>query len=169
MFPLRLSHSLSAIPSTICVLFYNIIIFVSTMHRLVTVPPLLQRFIAHRSILLAFSLPSALPPPHLPVLHLIHLVAQRGDILLAAAGQQDRLPLRLQLQESSMYPTLYRLVEKKLVSDRQEKVGKRRMRVYYHLEEAGKVYLNALRKEYCSICRGMLYILGIENINELEE
>lgn len=73
------------------------------------------------------------------------------------------------LQESSMYPTLYRLVEKKLVSDRQEKVGKRRMRVYYHLEEAGKVYLNALRKEYCSICRGMLYILGIENINELEE
>lgn len=73
------------------------------------------------------------------------------------------------LQESSMYPTLYRLVEKKLISDRQEKVGKRRVRVYYHLEETGKVYLKAIRKEYCSICRGMLYILGIENINELEE
>lgn len=73
------------------------------------------------------------------------------------------------LQESSMYPTLYRLVEKELISDRQEKVGKRRVRVYYHLEEAGKVYLKAIRKEYCSICRGMLYILGIENINELEE
>lgn len=73
------------------------------------------------------------------------------------------------LQESSMYPTLYRLVEKKLISDRQEKVGKRRVRVYYHLEEAGKIYLKAIRKEYCSICRGMLYILGIENINELEE
>lgn len=73
------------------------------------------------------------------------------------------------LQESSMYPTLYRLVEKKLISDRQEKVGKRRVRVYYHLEEAGKFYLKAIRKEYCSICRGMLYILGIENINELEE
>lgn len=73
------------------------------------------------------------------------------------------------LQESSMYPTLYRLVEKKLISDRQEKVGKRRVRVYYHLEEAGKIYLKAIRKEYCSICRGMLYILGIENINELKE
>ncbi len=73
------------------------------------------------------------------------------------------------LQESSMYPTLYRLVEKELISDRQEKVGKRRVRVYYHLEESGKVYLEAIRKEYCSICRGMLYILGIENISELEE
>ena len=73
------------------------------------------------------------------------------------------------LQESSMYPTLYRLVEKGVISDRQEKVGKRRVRVYYHLEEAGKVYLETIRKEYCSICRGVLYILGIEDIKELEE
>ncbi len=73
------------------------------------------------------------------------------------------------LQESSMYPTLYRLVEKGVITDRQEKVGKRRMRVYYHLEEAGKVYLETIRKEYCSICRGVLYILGIENIKELGE
>ncbi len=73
------------------------------------------------------------------------------------------------LQESSMYPALYRLVEKKLISDRQEKVGKRRIRVYYHLEEAGKTYLRALRREYCSICRGALYILGIEDISKPEE
>lgn len=73
------------------------------------------------------------------------------------------------LQESSMYPTLYRLVEKELVSDRQEKVGKRRVRVYYHLEEAGKVYLETIRKEYCSICRGVLYILGIKDMKEMEE
>jgi PadR family transcriptional regulator PadR len=73
------------------------------------------------------------------------------------------------LQESSMYPTLYRLVEKGVISDRQEKVGKRRIRVYYHLENAGIIYLETLRKEYCSICRGVLYILGIENIKELEE
>ncbi len=73
------------------------------------------------------------------------------------------------LQESSMYPTLYRLVEKGVLSDRQEKVGKRRVRVYYHLEETGKVYLETIRKEYCSICRGVLYILGIEDIKELED
>ncbi len=73
------------------------------------------------------------------------------------------------LQESSMYPTLYRLVEKGVISDRQEKAGKRRVRVYYHLEDTGKAYLEALRKEYCSICRGVLNILGIENMEELEE
>ncbi len=73
------------------------------------------------------------------------------------------------LQESSMYPTLYRLVEKGMISDRQEKVGKRRVRVYYHLEETGKIYLETIQKEYCSICRGVLYILGIESIKELEE
>ncbi len=73
------------------------------------------------------------------------------------------------LQESSMYPTLYRLLEKKLISDRQEKVGKRRVRVYYHLEETGKDYLKAIRKEYCSISRGVFYILNIHDINELGE
>lgn len=73
------------------------------------------------------------------------------------------------LQESSMYPTLYRLVEKGMISDRQEKVGKRRVRIYYHLEEAGKIYLEALHKEYCSICRGVLYILDIKEIKELED
>lgn len=73
------------------------------------------------------------------------------------------------LQESSMYPTLYRLVEKGMITDRQEKVGKRRVRVYYHLEEAGREYLAVLRKEYCAICRGVLSILGITAIKDLEE
>lgn len=73
------------------------------------------------------------------------------------------------LQESTMYPTLYRLVDKGLLSDRQEKVGKRKTRVYYHLEEAGADYLKALRKEYCGICHGVLSILGITDIKTLEE
>lgn len=72
------------------------------------------------------------------------------------------------LQESSMYPTLYRLVEKNLISDHQEKVGKRRIRVYYHLEKAGREYLEVIKKEYCSIIRGVFYILGIANIDALE-
>ena len=73
------------------------------------------------------------------------------------------------LQESSMYPTLYRLAEKGVITDRPEKVGKRKVRVYYHLEETGKEYLSALRKEYCAICKGILSILGITEIKELEE
>ncbi len=73
------------------------------------------------------------------------------------------------LLESSMYPTLYRLVEKKLISDRQEKAGKRRVRVYYHLEEAGKKHLDGLKEEYCTITRGIFYILGIADLETLEK
>ncbi|MBQ5321102.1 MAG: helix-turn-helix transcriptional regulator [Oscillospiraceae bacterium] len=71
------------------------------------------------------------------------------------------------LQESSMYPTLYRLLEKGLISDRQEKVGKRRVRVYYHLENAGREHLENIKKEYFSICRGVLYVLGVSEIKEM--
>lgn len=70
------------------------------------------------------------------------------------------------MQESSLYPSLYRLLDKGLISDRQEKVGKRRMRVYYHIEDTGRAYLTEIRKEYLALLRGVLSIL---NINSLEE
>lgn len=50
--------------------------------------------------------------------------------------------------EGSMYPILYRLTEQKYISFYEEKVGKRQTRIYYHLEEAGKEYLNQLISLY---------------------
>jgi len=73
------------------------------------------------------------------------------------------------LAESSMYPTLYRLVEKGYITDRQEKAGKRRTRVYYHLENTGKKYLNSIRQEYCQISQGVFYILGISSMEALKK
>lgn len=72
------------------------------------------------------------------------------------------------LQQSSMYPTLYRLVDKKLITDRKVKAGKRRVRIYYHLEEEGIKYLAAIREEYLSITRGVLNVLDVINIQDLE-
>lgn len=63
------------------------------------------------------------------------------------------------LQEGSMYPILYRMAEKELVSTRKELVGKRRTRVYYHIEPAGLVYMEKLKKEYLSIHKGIIKIL----------
>ena len=71
------------------------------------------------------------------------------------------------LQEGSMYPTLYRMLEKGLVSDRIEKVGKRRTRVYYHIEPRGSEYLKTIKREYCSLNRGVLNVLGIAKLEEL--
>lgn len=71
------------------------------------------------------------------------------------------------MQESSLYPSLYRLLDKGFISDQQIKVGKRRVRVYYHIEPAGKQYLTEIRKEYLSLCRGILYLLDINSLEEM--
>ena len=52
------------------------------------------------------------------------------------------------ITEGSMYPTLYRLLDKELIADRLELVGRRRTRVYYHIEPKGLEYLDKLEKEY---------------------
>ena len=67
-----------------------------------------------------------------------------------------------------MYPILYRMLEKKLISDRTVLVGERRRRVYYHIEEAGRAYLCSLRREYLSLTRGVLSILQIGSLEEME-
>ena len=67
---------------------------------------------------------------------------------------------RYQLLESSMYPILYRMIDKGYISDRRELVGRRRFRVYYHIEAAGLSYLEEAREAYLSTVGGVLEILG---------
>ena len=89
---------------------------------------------------------------------------QKGDMYGYEISQQlfEQSGELYQIQESSLYPTLYRLVEKGLITDRSEKVGKRRVRVYYHLETAGEKYLKELKREYISHTAGVLRILGVK-------
>ncbi len=76
---------------------------------------------------------------------------------------------RYSLQESSMYPILYRMMDKGLISDKQVLVGKRRTRVYYHLEDKGREYLAQIRMEYLALCKGILQILEVTDFSQLEE
>ena len=100
---------------------------------------------------------------------------KRGTVellLLTLLGEQDMYGYQLSqmlaqrsgglytLQEGSMYPTLYRLMEKGLISDRKELVGKRRTRVYYHLEPKGEAYLAEIRREYFSLNQGVMNVLN---------
>lgn len=66
------------------------------------------------------------------------------------------------LQEGSMYPSLYRLLEKGLISDHKELVGKKRTRVYYHLEPTGAAYLETLVKEYNAITEGINLVINYD-------
>ena len=69
------------------------------------------------------------------------------------------------LAEGSLYPILYRLLEKGYISDREEAVGKRRLRVYYHIEESGKTRLKDLLEDYQTTCNGIDRILS-SSINQ---
>lgn len=68
--------------------------------------------------------------------------------------------------ESTLYPTLYKLLDNKMISDKEVTVGKRRVRVYYHLEEAGKKRLNDLLEDYNQITLGINQILSHSQIPE---
>lgn len=78
------------------------------------------------------------------------------DLFVRSKGQY-------QLQEGSLYPSLYRMLEKGLISDHKELVGKKRIRVYYHLEPIGEQYLDTLIKEYNAITEGVELVLNSEN------
>ncbi len=68
------------------------------------------------------------------------------------------------VNESTLYPTLYKLLDSGLISDREEKVGKRRVRVYYHIEEKGLDRLNDLLEDYQKITDGIAAILACSTI-----
>lgn len=64
------------------------------------------------------------------------------------------------ITEGSMYPTLYRLIEKKAISDYKKLSGKRRTRVYYHIEDSGVELLEQLKEDYHAINSGVEKILN---------
>ncbi len=65
----------------------------------------------------------------------------------------------LVVPEGSMYPALYKLIEKGHISDYKKQVGKRLIRVYYHIEENGKERLTNLIEEYYATNRSIEKIL----------
>ena len=73
---------------------------------------------------------------------LLHLLLERNmygyEIL---QEMKKRSNDKFFLKDGSMYPILYRMIDKGLIEDEQVLVGRRRTRVYYHITEAGKKYL----------------------------
>ncbi len=53
--------------------------------------------------------------------------------------------------EGSLYPTLYRLEDRHYISSYKKLVGKRMKRIYYHIEDEGRDYLEELIKEYYAV------------------
>lgn len=99
-------------------------------------------------------------------------------ILLTLLNEQDMYGYQLSqemeqrsdslfvIQEGSMYPILYRMMDKGFISSRQELVGKRRVRVYYHIEPAGIEYLSEIKREYIMLNRGIFKVMQITSLED---
>lgn len=57
----------------------------------------------------------------------------------------------ISLSVGSLYPTLYKLIDKKLISDYKVNVGERMVRVYYHIEQSGVERYKQLKKDFYEI------------------
>ncbi len=66
------------------------------------------------------------------------------------------------IKYSSLYPVLYRLIDKNIITDKEQIVGKRRTRIYYHLTDLGKEYLEKLKSEYYYITDGFNNIINYQ-------
>lgn len=97
---------------------------------------------------------------------LLHLLQGRdmyGYELLQEMNERSKG--KFTLKDGSMYPILYRMIDKGLITDEQVLVGRRRTRVYYHLTDEGKKYLNEIKEEYFFITEGISNILNFKEEN----
>ena len=68
----------------------------------------------------------------------------------------------LDIPVGSLYPALYKLIDARYISDNQQKAGKRKIWVYYHLEEAGAERLKLLIEDYRETSEAINKILNYE-------
>lgn len=73
---------------------------------------------------------------------------------------------RFTMLEGTLYLILYKLIDLGHLTVREELVGKRRKRKYYHLEESGKEYFRNMLSEYDEITLGIAMILDRESKGE---
>ena len=98
---------------------------------------------------------------------LLHLLQERdmyGYELIQKMNERSKG--KFTLKDGSMYPILYRMIDKGLITDEQVLVGRRRTRVYYHLTDIGKKYLEDIKEEYFFITEGISSILSYQEEND---
>ena len=65
----------------------------------------------------------------------------------------------LNLSNNTIYTATYKLENNGYISEYSRRVGKKRTRVYYHLEEEGRLYLRELYDNYIKTMRGTNLVL----------
>ena len=66
----------------------------------------------------------------------------------------------LNISQNTVYTSVYKLQDAGMITEYSKRVGKRRIRVYYTLEEKGVDYLKSLQEDYANIQKGMSALLA---------
>lgn len=66
---------------------------------------------------------------------------------------------KLDISQNTIYTVAYKLGDDGKISEYSKLVGKRRTRVYYHLEPKGKEYLNELLENFSTVTDGVFDLL----------
>lgn len=69
---------------------------------------------------------------------------------------QDLLSISL----NTIYTATYKLEEEGKIREYSKLVGKKRTRIYYHLEPSGKEYLSVLLGDYTQMCEGVQKVMN---------
>lgn len=67
----------------------------------------------------------------------------------------------IDIKEGSLYPHLYKMLDKGYITSKEEIVN-HKARVYYHIEDSGKKYLEDMVREYKIWERKIKYILDFK-------
>ena len=94
----------------------------------------------------------------------LHLLNKNGDSYGYEISQLIRQLSggSISFPEGSLYPTFYKLIENRCITDYKKTAGKRLVRVYYHLEPKGLERLNQLKEEYYRTNAGIQSILNYD-------
>lgn len=66
----------------------------------------------------------------------------------------------LSISNNTVYTATYKLAEENFISEYSKLVGKKRTRIYYHLEPKGKEHLQKLSDEYSGMTKGVQKVLN---------
>lgn len=101
---------------------------------------------------------------------LLHILNAKGDCYGYQLSQliKETSNGYLVIPEGSMYPALYKMIDKQYISDYKKQIGKRLVRIYYHIETLGKIRLAELKEDYFETIKSITQILGCD-FNEEEE
>ena len=71
----------------------------------------------------------------------------------------ERTDSAFKMKEGSLYGPLYRMSSRGLISSHREMAGEKRFRMYYHIEDAGKDYLNYGKEQMDYVFAGVKKLL----------